>query len=184
MRCTHNLCYNGKTCCLASLQQQLQALGAQALEVIGRCTWFERTTAQNICTRCLHRMGYCQNLLLALNRARPRHDGKVTSTNLHLVLAATGNNHCIIGVEATVCALERIGNARNAVNYLKPCKQVNVNLAGIANETEHGLHLTLGNVNPHVLRLKPMDKVIALSLCYSVFKYCYHSFLFFLFLNR
>ena len=46
-------------------------------------------------------------------------------------------------MKAAVSALERVAYASHSVNYLKPCKQVNINFSGVANEAHNGLHLTL-----------------------------------------
>ena len=169
MRSAHDLGNDGQACCLTSLQQKLKTLGTQALEIVWRCTGLEGATTQDLGTRCLYRCGDGKNLLLALYGTRTCHDGKVSATNLDLVLTLAHLDYCIIGVEATVRTLEGITDACNAVNYLKTCKQVDIYLSGISDEADDSLHLTLRDVHTHVLRLEPMDKIILLSLCYSVF---------------
>ena len=139
------------------------------MKIIWRSTWLESTSAQDVGTRRLHRTRNGKNLFLALNRAWTGHNCKITATNLNLILALAHGHNSILWVEAAVGTLERIRDTCNTVNNLKTCKQVNIYLACIAYETDDGLHLALRDMHTHILRLEPMDKIILLSLGYSMF---------------
>ena len=79
----HNLGDDGEAGGRARLGEQLQPFHLHALEVVGGSAGLEGAAAQDLPTHRSHELRRFHNLLLALHRARSRHD--------HELVAANGN---------------------------------------------------------------------------------------------
>ena len=140
----HDLGDNGQAGGLFGFQQQADALGAQALEVIGRGTGLERTAPQEVGPGGLHLLGNINDLLLRLHRAGAGNEAEVAAADG----GRPGHDGGVVGVELAVDRLERVGDPCHGIDDVQALQHFHIDLAGVADEAQDGLVLSLGDVNP------------------------------------
>ena len=160
--CVHNLRDDGQAGDLLCLQQQLQPVGLQALEVVGRGSGLEGAAAEHVGSCRLHVLGDGDDLVVALHGAGAGDHGEVSPAHLH----AGDVNNAVQGVEFAVGALEGLGHALDGVHDVQPHNQILVQLGRVADNTHDGGKLPLGHMGDQILGLDPADQVL-----YSLFVY-------------
>ncbi len=103
----------------------------------------------------LNCLGNSDNLLLGFHRARACDQAEVSAADLHAVHIDNG----ILGMEFAVCALKGFGYALNRFHDVKACNKVGIHLAGIADQTEHGLEFSLRNMYAESETLEPVNQL-------------------------
>ena len=79
-------------------------------------------------------------------------------------------NAIIRELELPVAALERLRDALDGINDAKARDKVHIDPARVAHKTEDGLILADGGVDPQSLLLQPVNKLVFLLFCSTVFQ--------------
>ena len=151
--------------------EQLDAGGLQALKVVGRGAGLERAAAQDVRAGGLDGLCDRDDLLLGLDGARPRDHDEVAAADLHAADLDDG----VLRMELAVAALEGLSHALDAVDDAEAADQVHVHAGRVADEAEHGLVFSLGNVDGQALTLEPVDELLALCCFHAMFEYDNHD---------
>ena len=152
--------------------QKLETRGGKALKIVGRGARLEGAAAEDLRAGGLDRLRYPDDLLLALNAARARDHHEVSAADTHI----PDLHDRIIRVKLAVAALERLRNALNGINDAKARDKVHIDPARVAHETEDGLILADGGVDPQSLLLQPVNKLVFLLFGSTVFQNYDHRF--------
>ena len=139
MICVHYLGNDGESGLLLCLKQHLNAVCLESLEIVRRGARLERAAAKHGSSRRLYRLCYLSDLLHALNRAGACDKSEYVAANRGISYLDYG----VVGVELSVCTLERLTDALDAVNYIEAFKKICVYLAGISYKTDDGVLTTL-----------------------------------------
>ena len=153
----HDLRHNREPCLCLGFFQELQALGLQALEGIGRGSGLERAAAQEGCAGGLYALGHFADLGLCLNGARAGDQGEVAVADL---LAGGQGDDGVVRVELPVCLLVGFLHALDALYKVLCGDIVDIDGSGVAKQAEH-----------RALRADPGVDLDVVFLCEAVRKF-------------
>ena len=156
----HDLGDDGKPRLLPCDLQKLEPLCLEPLKGVRRGARLESAAAQKICACALDFPCDGDDLLLAFDRARPCDRAEVPAADFDV----SDLDHSVLGVGFAAGASERIADLLDRLNDVKAADTVDIDAAGVADETENGMIRTDGNVDAELLRLKPADELIPLFL--------------------
>ena len=137
--------------------QKRQAVGLQALEIIGRGPGLKSAAAQQLRAGSLDRAGHRHDLLLAFHGAGAGDHAEMPAADLHAAHLHNG----VIGVGPAAAALERLGNGLDRIHDIEAGHQIPVNVGGVTDQTQHGLIGAPGNMDLHALLFQPADQSAA-----------------------
>lgn len=148
---THDLGHDRQTGLALGLKQQFETLGLQPLEGVGRGTRLERAAAQEGCARFFDRLGYLDDLRLALNRAGTCHDVEVSRADF----ASRDLDDRVLGMEFAVDSLEWLGHTLHTLDHVIGHNVPFIELGGVAHQTKNGRIGALGIVDsqPHIRKM-------------------------------
>ena len=135
------------------LAQQVQTGGAHALVGVRGSAGLIGTAAQHRGTGGLHAAGDADEVL-ALDGARAGDDLELIAADLDAVTAVDDG---VLGVELTVGALERLGDALHALDDVHGLEQERVDLGRIAHQADDRLVLAARDISLQTLFLNPAD---------------------------
>ena len=154
----HDFSDDGQTGFPLGLQQQLNAVGLQALEVVGGGTGLEGAAPEHGGPGCLDALGHGDDLLLALHRAWAGNEGEAAVAHLQLLLSHLDDG--ILGMELPVGALEGLGHPLDPLDNVQTGNEVPVQLAGVADDADDCGVISGGDMGPQVLRLNPVNQIL------------------------
>ena len=167
----HDLGDNRQTGLLARDFQQLQPLEPHALKRIGRGARLESAAAEHGRAAFLDLLCNPDDLLLALDRARSRHERQRAAADLRIA----DTDDCRLRMKLFVCMLIGLLHALDILNNLKRRDQIRVDCSGIAHQSEDCVRGTDALVDADLLFLKPGDQALELRLIGILFQYDDHK---------
>ena len=153
-------------------EQQVDAVGLEPLEVVGRRARLERAAAQHRRARGLDALRYGYNLLLALDRARPRDYREASVAYGNLIFPDLHDG--VERMEFPVRVLEGLGDVLHAFDDVEAGEQLVVKLADVADYADYRRVVPLRKVRAQPLRLYPLHKVVYAFFLSVRFYYNYH----------
>ena len=169
----HDLGDDGGTGGAAGQLEQVQALAAHALEGVGRSAGLERTAAQQGSTGRLHTLGAVGDLVLALDAAGARDDGKVAAADLHAVHI----DDAVVRVELAVGLLVGLGHAAAGLHHRVRQHPALGHGLGVADQAQNVALAALGVVDLQAHILQFVAELAYLYLGGVLFQYDDHSVL-------
>ncbi|MPM82910.1 hypothetical protein SDC9_129972 [bioreactor metagenome] len=154
----HQLGDNGKTRLLPGDLQKIEALSAQPLEGVGGGAGLERAAPKHGGAAGLHGLGDGHHLLLALHGAGTRHNCQRAAADL----GVPDLDHGVLRVKFAVCVFIRLLHPLDVIHNVKRGDQVDVQLGGVAHQSQNGVGLADAGVDGNALFLEPADEAFQL----------------------
>ena len=158
----HDLGDDGQAGGLFGLQQQLDAVGLQALEGVGGGAGLERAAPEHGGSGGLHALSHRDDLLLALHGTGAGDHGEVAPAHQALVRAHL--NDGVLGVKLAVGIFIGLRHPLHILHDIQSTDEVAVQLAGVADDADDGGVVAGGQVGAQILALDPVDQVVHLLL--------------------
>ena len=156
----HDLGHDRKSRLGAGLLEQPQAVVLESLERIGGGAGLERAAAQEIRAHLLNLLRDAADLLLALDRAGPRHHRDLFAADL----AAPRLHDGRVGMEHAVGLFERLGDVHDALDVAVCLDPSRVDLARVAHEAEDDQVLADDRVDLHAPAGERVGELVDLLL--------------------
>ena len=163
----HDLGNDGQAGGPLGLQQQLDAVGLQALEGVGGGAGLERAAPEHGGSGGLHALSHRDDLLLALHGTGAGDHGEVAPAHQALVRAHL--NDGVLGVKLAVGIFIGLRHPLHILHDIQSTDEVAVQLAGVADDADDGGVVAGGQVGAQVLTLDPVDQVVyPLFFCFRL----------------
>ena len=94
----------------------------------------------------------------------------MTAADLH----AAHLDHRVLGLELAVDLLKGVGDPFHGLHNIQRAQQLHIDLGGIADETQNGHVLAVGDMHIQALIFQPVDQMLHLRLGSTFFQNCDH----------
>ena len=152
----HEFGNDGQAGGLLGLQQEADALIPQTLEVVGRGTGLEGATPEEVGPRLLDPVGYEGDLSFVLHGAGTGDQGEVPAADG----SAPHLDDGVVRVELPVDRLEGVRNPGDGLHNVQALDHFHIHRGGVADETQNGVGLAMGYMDPQPLFFQPVDEML------------------------